>query len=399
LIERLIDVAAGKLGIAPFELRRRNLIPAEAMPFRTALTFTYDSGDFGGCMDRAAELAQFEAFPERREQSAARGKLRGIGVANAIEAAGGPFGNPRPESARLRLDPEGKVVVTSGTMSTGQGLETVMRQLAADRLQIGIEQTRYEQGGSRQLPFGRGSGGSSALCVGGPALLKAADMLIEKARALASITLEVSASDIDYGEGVFRVVGTDRVLGLADLARLAPCSGSHAASEQRLSAVAEFTPPAVTFPNGCHICELEVDPETGKVDVLAYVAVEDVGTVVNPTLLKGQIQGGIAQGLGQALKERIVYDDAGQLLSGSFTDYALPLAEDLPSFILESRPVPTKVNALGAKGAGEAGTVGSLAAAMNAVCNALAPHAIVDLPMPAAPSSIWKAIRAASQRT
>ena len=387
-LERTIDIAARELGLDPFELRMRNLIPPEAMPFRTALVFNYDCGDFAGNMTMAADLIDRPGFASRRAAAKARGTLRGLGFANPIEVAGGPFSRPGKDMSRITVDPDGMLTLACGIMSTGQGLETAMTQLVAERLGIPPERIRYRQGDTDSLPFGRGSGGSSSLAVGGAAVSVALDRLIEEARRRAADALEASAGDLVFGAGAFRVAGTDRAVELAALA---------GGEEGELSAEAEFLPPDVTYPNGCHACEVEVDPETGKVEVVDYAAVEDIGRVLNPLLVDGQMHGGIAQGFGQAVKEAIVHDGNGELITGSFNDYAMPLASDLPYFRLANREVPTAVNPLGSKGVGEAGTVGSLAAIMNAVCDALAELGVRHVDMPATPERVWSAIRAVKQ--
>ena len=399
-IERAIDVAARELGIEPFELRRRNLIPAEAMPYKTGFLFTYDCGDFAANMTAAARLADLDGFGRRREDAARRGRLRGIGIANPVEVAGGPYFRVGKDMARVALDPDGSVTLDVGAMSTGQGLETALPQLVADRLGVPVERVGFRQGDTEYLAFGRGSGGSSALCVGGAAVSVATDRVIEKARLIAAEALEAAARDIELMSGRFRIVGTDRSIGLDEIAAISrDPSRLPSGMAPGLSETAEFQPAAVTFPNGCHICEVEIDPETGTVELLAYNAVEDVGRVLNPMLVRGQLHGGVAQAVGQALGEQIVHDRAtAQLLTGSFMDYAMPRATDLPEIRLETREVPTAVNPLGAKGVGEAGTVGGLAATLNAICDALAPLGIRHLDMPATPQRIWAAISAQRNR-
>ena len=395
-IERAIDMAARELGIEPFELRRRNLVPPEAMPFKTGFLFTYDCGDFGANMTAAARLADLDGFVGRRADAVRRGRLRGLGIANPIEVAGGPYFRIGKDAARLTLAPDGAITLDVGAMSTGQGLETALPQLVAGRLGVPVERVRFRQGDTEYLAYGRGSGGSSALCVGGAAVSVATDRVIEKARLIAAEALEASAGDIELVDGRFRIVGTDRSIGLEEVAAIA----AHPARlppnvPPGLSELAEFHPAAVTFPNGCHICEVEIDPETGVVELIAYSAVEDVGRVLNPMLVGGQVHGGVAQAVGQAISEQIVHDRAtAQLLTGSFMDYAMPRATDLPEIRLETREVPTAVNPLGAKGVGEAGTVGGLAATLNAICDALAPLGIDHLDMPATPQRIWAAIAA-----
>lgn len=395
-IERLIDVAARETGRDPVALRRLNLIPPDAMPYKTPLVFTYDTGEFAANMDRAAELADLAGLPARRAAAARRGRLLGLGIANPIEAAGGPVSKPMKDTARVVVRADGGVELHSGAMSVGQGLETALPQLISVRLGIPLERIRYIQGDTDDLFFGRGNGGSSSLSVGGSAIARAVDLVLEKARALAADHLEAAAADLDYRDGAFTIAGTDRSVTLAALAALAEAapSDNFTGGDPGLSATGEFEPGTVTFPNGCHICEVEIEPETGVVELIRYVSVEELGNVLNPMLVEGQIHGGVAQGIGQAVKEQALYEaGSGQLITGSFMDYGMPLAVDLPSLRSDTRSVPTAVNPLGAKGVGEAGTVGALAATMNAVCDALAPLGVRHLDMPATPERVWRAIR------
>jgi len=392
VIERLIDRAAVELGIDKMELRRRNLIPAAAMPFKTGLIFEYDCGDFRANMEAAARRADVAGLASRKAEAARRGRLRGLGICNPIEAAGGPYGHPQPDQARLVLHADGTANLYSGAMSVGQGLETALPQMVAARLGLPIDRISYHQGDTSEAETGRGSGGSSGLCVSGAAVAQAVDETIEAGRTLAADHLETAVADLEFRSGNYVVAGTDRAVSLVDIAAKAVASGEH------LGGQARFQPPAVTFPNGCHICEVEIDPETGSVEVISYVAVEDIGRVLNPLLAHGQIHGGIAQGLGQALGEQVVYAPSAQLLTGSFMDYAMPRADGMPPITIEMREVPTKVNPLGAKGVGEAGTVGALSAAINAVCDALAPLGVHHLEMPATPYRVLAAIRKAATK-
>ncbi len=389
-IERIIDIAARELGISPYELRRINLIPPEAMPYKTALTFTYDCGEFEGNMQKAAELAELDSFAARRTEAAAHGKLRGIGLCNCIEVAGGPFLRPAKDQASLRLAEDGTLVLRSGSMSVGQGLETAFCQLVADRFGVPLDQVQYEAGDTDLLSGGKGNGGSGALCIGGAAVSLAVDKVIEKAKQIAAELLEAAEVDVTFDAGRFTIAGTDRSVSLAEVARAATVDGNE------LVESGEFTPTAVTFPNGTHICEVEIDPDTGVTEVVRYSAVEELGYVLNPMLVAGQTHGGVAQGVGQAMAEQILHDPhSGQMLTASFMDYQMPRADDLPDIRMATREVPTKVNPLGAKGVGEAGTVGAMAAAMNAVNDALAPLGIRHFDMPATPNRVWAAIAAA----
>jgi carbon-monoxide dehydrogenase large subunit len=392
-IERLIDVAAHERGISPYELRRRNLIPPTKMPYKTALTFTYDCGEFEGNMVMAAEMAELDGFPARRAEAATRGRLRGIGLCNCIEVAGGPFLRPARDQAALRIALDGTLVLRSGSMSVGQGLETTMTQLVAERFGVEIEQVRWEGGDTDLLPGGKGNGGSGALCIGGSAVMVAADKVIETARKVAAEVLEAAVVDIEFSAGRFRIAGTDRSVGLAEVARAAPVMPGE---EGGLTESGAFVPTAVTFPNGTHICEVEIDRETGETEIVRYSAVEELGRVLNPLIVSGQIQGGVVQGIGQALGEVIIHDpESGQMLTASFMDYQMPRAHEYPDFRLATREVPTSVNPLGAKGVGEAGTVGALGAAMNAINDALAALGIRHFDMPATPGRVWEAIRTA----
>ena len=394
-IERTIDLAAREHGFDPFELRVRNLIPPDEMPFPTDLVYTYDCGDFPGNMKRAAELIDRPGFPARKAAAKSRGKLLGIGFANPIEVAGGPVEKPGKDMSRITAHPDGTFSLECGIMSAGQGLETAMTHIAAVQLGISPDRITYAQGDTDRLPIGRGSGGSSAVAVGGSAVSVVVNLLIEAARERAANLLNVAADTLEFSAAAFRVIGSDRMLTLAEIATVGEQGPDGANHDPRLFAEAEFQSSGVTYPNGSHACEVEIDPETGDVKLMNYAAVEDIGRVINPMLADGQMHGGIAQGFGQAVKEVIIYDVSGELLTGSFSDYGLPLASDLPNLDLDFREIPTSVNPLGAKGIGEAGTVGALSAVMNAVCDALSAVGVTDLEMPATPLRVWSAIQAA----
>jgi carbon-monoxide dehydrogenase large subunit len=395
VIERMVDEAAAELGLDSVELRRRNLIPPEAMPFKTGLIFTYDCGEFAKTLDKALELADVAGFEQRRAISRAHGKLRGIGLSNTIErAAAGGF-----EAAELRFDRGGTVTLLSGSITQGMGHETIYKQLVCDRLGLHPDQVHYVQGDTEKVAIGEGSGGSRTATLGGSAVYLATEKIVAKAKAIAAHLLEAAEADIDFEDGVFAIAGTDRAVSLADIAATAwdPPSLPDG-MEPGLVASAAYSAKQQNFPNGTHICELEIDPDTGMVEILNYSVVDDVGTVLNPLLLEGQIQGGIAQGAGQVLMEDIHFDPAsGQLVTGSFMDYAMPRADDLSAIHCESSPVPTKTNPLGVKGAGEAGAVGAMPAVGNALVDALSPLGIRDLPMPASPERLWRAIRDAGR--
>jgi carbon-monoxide dehydrogenase large subunit len=390
-IERAIDVAAAQLGIDRVELRRRNLIPREAMPFCTGLVFTYDSGDFAKGMELALAAADWAGFAARKVAATARGRLRGIGIANAIEIAGGPARNPNEEGAEIRFDPSGNLTLLVGSHSHGQGLETAFRQVVQTVLGQKFDRVRVVMGDTDLVPHGRGTFGSRSLMAAGGAIVRAAEEIIAKARRIAAHLLEAAEADIVFEAGEFSIVGTDRRLGFAAIAEAAYAAGRLPPGiPMGLAALNVSRPEDGTFPNGCHVAEVEVDPETGVVQLVRYVVVDDVGTVINPLLLNGQIHGGIAQGVGQVLLEDVRFDAAGQLLTASFMDYAMPRAADMPPIAVLSNPHPTTKNALGVKGAGEAGTVGALPVVVSAVCDALG---VVHIDMPLTAERVWRALR------
>ena len=395
-VERLIDYAARRLGMPPQELRRRNFIKPEAMPYQTPLGLNYDSGDFAHNMDQALAAADLAGFPARRAAARARGRYRGLGHAVYIEQSG----FPPDEFAELRFDQSGTLTILMGTQSSGQGHQTAYAQLAAERLGIAPEKIRVLQGDTAAISFGRGTGGSRSLPVGGAALAQAADKLIAKGRRIAAHLFEAAEADIEFSDGVFTVSGTDRRLGIEEVARAAFNPAQQAPGvEPGFDESGHFTPPQPTFPNGCHVCEVEIERETGHIEIVRYLVVDDFGTVINPLLLGGQVQGGVAQGVGQAMLERTVFDpDSGQLVTGTLTDYALPRAEDLPAIEFAYNVVPCRTNPLGVKGAGEAGAIGAPPALVNAVVDALAELGIDHLDMPLTPELLWRAIRAAEGR-
>ena len=389
-IERVIDTAADELGIDPAELRRRNYIAPETFPFTTGLVFTYDSGEFETNMDRALALVDYEDRDARRANAESRGKLLGIGISNVIEQSAGGF----PEWAQIRFDPSGSLTLTMGTHNHGQGHETVFRQILSDKLGLEFEQVRISQGDSDEVMAGTGTFGSRSSGVGGASIAMAADKVIDRCRKIAAHKLEAAEEDIEFADGTFTVAGTDRKIGLVEAAKLAQSFLTVPPGfEPGINEWAAWTPPAPTFPNGCHVCEVEVDAETGVVEILRYAAVDDVGTVLNPLLMEGQLHGGIVQGVGQILMENVVWDrESGQLIAGSFMDYTMPRADDLPSFEMEINEVPTPTNPLGIKGAGEAGCVGAMPALMNAIVDALSPLGVAAIDMPASPETVWRAI-------
>ena len=384
IVERLIDTAAREIGVDRAELRRRNMVPSSAMPYMTPVGKLYDSGEFAHVLDVALARAGWADFAGRKAESAARGMRRGIGLAYYLEATGG---SPS-ERAEIRFADDGFVDVLVGTQSTGQGHETAYVMLTSQRLGVQAEKIRVVQGDTDAIPMGGGTGGARSLYTEGTAIYASADRVIEHGKRAAALTLEAAEADIEFSEGHFVVTGTNRgidILSLAADQRRRAAAGQQAVS---LNAAEVTRVSAHTFPNGCHIAEIEIDPETGVVAVLRYVVADDVGRAINPMIVHGQVHGGVAQGLGQALLERTAYDaESGQLLSGSFMDYALPRAEDLPDIEVELVEVPCVTNALGVKGAGEAGAVGSPPALINAVVDALDGR-VVD--MPATPEVIWR---------
>jgi carbon-monoxide dehydrogenase large subunit len=382
LIERLVDTAARQLGVAADALRRRNFIKPSAMPYATATGKTYDSGEFAGHLKRAQDIADWAGFGRRLKASRKAGWLRGIGIATYIEACGASGA----ETAHVRLDEDGGVTVLIGTQSTGQGHHTAYAQLIAERLGVPPTRVRTIQGDTDLIATGTGTGGSNSIPCGGASVAGAADKLADKLTALAADALEVAAGDLEIADGVVRVAGTDRAISFAELAR-------HY-GKGRIATEDAFTPQVATFPNGTHLAEIEIDPETGAVRLLNYVVVDDFGVTLNPLLLAGQVHGGAVQGIGQALLEKAVYDvGSGQLLSATLLDYAIPRADDIPAFTFETRNVRCRTNPLGVKGAGEAGAIGSCPAVINAILDALwRAHRVRHVEMPATPERLWAAI-------
>src|SRR5262245_26397103 len=389
VIERLVDLAADQLGIDAAELRRKNYIPPAALPFKTALTFTYDSGEFEKSMDMALKLADFAGFEKRRTQSRKQGKLRGIGLSNTIErAAAAGF-----EGAEIRFDKSGTVTLLAGSVTQGQGHETIFKQITCDRLGLDPSDVHYVQGDTDQVFIGEGTGGSRSATIGGSAVDMAAEKISAKGKQIAAHLLKVDAADVNFTDGVFSSPKTNRTLTIKEVAKEATDPAKlPKGMDVGLIATATYVAPVQNFPNGCHICELEIDQDTGSVEIVRYSVVDDVGTVLNPLLLKGQIVGGVAQGVGQILMEDIQFDGDGQILTGSFMDYAMPRATDISAVEVKSNPVPTATNPLGVKGAGEAGCVGAMPAVANALVDALSHLGVRHIEMPATPERLWRAI-------
>jgi carbon-monoxide dehydrogenase large subunit len=394
MIERLIDIAADAMKIDPAELRRRNTIPPDRMPYKTPLTFTYDSGRFEENMNRAMMLADWAGFEARRKEAAKRGKLRGLGLSNTIEQAA----DPTYETAEIRFDPLGGMTFVTGSISHGQGHNTVQTQILVDRLGVDPDRIKFIQGDTDAVAFGMGTGGSRSTTMSGGAIVMVAEKVIAKAKKLAAHMLEAAESDIEFKDGRFAIAGTDRALGIHEVAKSAfALNKLPKGMEPGLYETATYRASSGNFPNGAHICEVEIDPDTGATELVGYAVVDDVGTVINPMLVKGQIMGGIAQGMGQVLMEDKAYDEGGQVISGSFMDYAMPRAENFCPVTIEDNPVPTPTNPLGVKGAGEAGTVGSLSAGVNAIVDALSVLGIRHIDTPCTPYRVWQAIQAAKR--
>lgn len=395
-MERLVDAAAAELGIDRLALRQRNQIRPQELPYKTASAVTYDSGDFAALTRQAFELADGANFPQRRRDSHARGKLRGLGIGNFLEVTA----PPSKELADIRFNADGTVTLLTGTQDFGMGHATTFAQVLSDRLGVPFEKISLLQGDSDRLVAGGGSGGSKSIMHTGTAIVEAAAKIVARGKELAAHVLEASSADIVFERGHFVIVGTDRAISIMDLAKrlqdglnLAP----QLPQSLDLTHVSDG-PGASTFPNGCHIAEVEIDPETGLASLVKYVCVNDFGTVINPMIVAGQLHGGVAQGIGQALMELAVYDADGQLLTGSFMDYAMPRAADVPFFTLADHPAPAQTNPLGVKGCGEAGCAGALTSVMNAVIDALAERGVRHLDMPLTPFRIWQALHSAPTR-
>ena len=384
VMERLIDLAARKTGIDRADLRRRNLVPASAMPYRNPFGMVYDSGDYHACMESALRLGDWDGFPLRRQEALARGKRRGIGLANYVDTA---TGVPR-ERAEITVLPEGVVEVAIGTTSQGQGHETSFAQLMTAFLGVPFESIRLVTGDTDRVSVGGGAHSGRALRMGSVVMMNASRDIVEKARRVAGPLLNAAPDALSFQGGRFIVPGTDRSIGLFDVA---------AASNEALAAVSDEVFNIASFPYGSHVCEVEVDPETGMVDIVSYAAVDDVGRAVNPTIVHGQVHGGIVQGVGQALLEQIVYDpDTGQMLSASFMDYAMPRADKFPFFRTEISEVPSPTHPLGIRPGGEGGTTPALGVVINAIVDALAEYGVTHIEMPATPERVWRAINGRS---
>ena len=391
-MERLVDTAAREMNIDRIELRRRNHITPDQFPYKAPSTMLYDSGAFPTILDKALALGDWDNFASRRSQSRARGKLRGRGIGQYLEVTA-PANN---EMGGIRFETDGTVTMISGTLDYGQGHWTPYAQVLVDKLGVPFDKIRLVQGDSDQLLAGAGTGGSRSAMNGGGAIAAAGTEVIEKGRKIAAHVLEAAVADIEFSRGRFSIAGTDRGIGIMDLAEklhAGPALPDGIPATLDVSLIFPGVPSA--FPNGCHVAEVEIDPQTGEIDVIKYNMVNDFGVLLNPMLVEGQAHGGIVQGIGQALMEAVAYDEDGQFLTGSYMDYALPRADQAPPFVFQSHPVPARTNELGAKGCGEAGCAGALPAVMNAVVDALAEFGISHIDMPATPERVWAAIRAA----
>jgi carbon-monoxide dehydrogenase large subunit len=405
LLERIVDLAADELGMDPAELRRRNFIPRDAFPYQTPVALQYDSGDYQTTLELALEAAGYQGFEARRQEAARRGKLRGIGLATYIEACGiapsavvGSLGARAGlfESAEVRVHPTGSVSILTGSHSHGQGHETTFSQLVAEGLGIPIESIEIVHGDTAKIPYGMGTYGSRSLAVGGTAIVKAMDKVVAKGRKIAAHLLEASEADVEFKDGQFTVAGTDRSKSLAEVALTAyvPHNFPHEELEPGLDETAFYDPKNFTFPSGAHIAEVEIDPDTGHLTIVNFTASDDFGRIINPMIVAGQVHGGLAQGIGQALLEGCVYDqETGQLLTGSYNDYAMPRADDLPNFALSTNVTLCTHNPLGVKGCGEAGAIGAPAALANAIVDALKPLGVKHVEMPATSEKLWRVIQ------
>ena len=403
LVERTVDAAARQIGMDPAEFRRINFIPKDAFPYQTAVALQYDVGDYEAPLDKALEMINYSGFEARRKEAANRGKYRGIGLSSYIEACGlapsavaGALGAKVGlyESASVRVDPTGTVNVFTGTHSHGQGHATTFAQIVADKLGVDINSVEIIHGDTNKIPFGMGSYGSRSLAVGGSAIAKAVDKVIEKGKIIAAHLMEASDSDVEFADGKFTVSGTDmnKAFGEIALAAYVPHNYPHDRLEPGLEETAFYDPLNFTYPSGTHIAEVEIDPATGVVSVVDWACCDDFGNLVNPLIVEGQVHGGIAQGIGQALLENAHYDETGQLVTASYMDYCMPRADDLPNFNVDYTVTACTHNDLGVKGCGEAGAIASPPALINAVINALSPLGVSDMSMPATPEKVWRAI-------
>jgi carbon-monoxide dehydrogenase large subunit len=408
VVERLVETAAREMKLDPAEIRRRNFI--RQFPYQTPVALQYDTGNYEATLDAAMKMADVAGFAKRKEEAAKRGKLRGLGYAAYIEACGiapsavaGSLGARAGlfEAGEIRVHPTGSVTVFTGSHSHGQGHETTFAQVVADRLGMAVENVDIVHGDTSKILFGMGTYGSRSIAVGGTAIVKALDKIIDKGKKIAAHLMEASEGDVEYDKGVFKVAGTDKQKAFGEIAFAAyvPHNYPHDKLEPGLNENAFYDPSNFTFPAGSYVCEVEIDPDTGVTRIVNFTAVDDFGKIINPMIVEGQVHGGLTQGIGQALTEGCHYDpDSGQLVTGSFTDYCIPRADDVPSYQIDTRETPCTHNPLGVKGCGEAGAIGAPAAVMNAITDALWSMGIKDIPMPATAQTVWKAIQSASKK-
>src|SRR5947208_10944759 len=393
-MERLIDRAAEEVGINRLTLRKRNFIKPAQMPFAASSGVTYDSGDFQGVFNKALEISDHANFAKRKKESRKRGKLRGIAVGSYLEVTAPPSG----ELGKITFEPDGSVKLTTGTLDYGQGHATPFAQVLSAQLGVPFEKVTLEQGDSDLVRFGNGTGGSRSITATGQAIVEASALVIEKGKRAAAHLMEASEAEIEFAQGRFTIAGTDRSIGIMELVQRVREVKMPEAVPLSLDVDHATKDTPSTFPNGCHVAEVEIDPDTGDVQIVRYFAVNDFGTVVNPMIVAGQLHGGVAQGIGQALMEEVSYDSSGQPITGSFMDYALPRAEDIPPMEVGDHPSPAKSNPLGTKGCGEAGCAGSLVCVVNAVIDALSEYGITDIDMPLTPERVWRAIQEAKAK-
>ena len=407
ILERLVDRAAREMGIDQVEIRRKNFIQPDQFPYQTPVALEYDSGDYEATLASALKGADVDGFEARKAEAAKNGKLRGLGYSTYIEACGaapsaiaGALGARAGlyESANVRVHPTGSVTVFTGSHSHGQGHETAFAQLVSEQIGVDLENVEISHGDTDQIPFGMGTYGSRSLAVGGSAIVKALDKIIDKSKKIAAHMMEAAEGDIEFENGTFKVSGTDKSMEFGEVALSAYVPHNYPLDvlEPGLEESAFYDPANFTYPAGCHICEVEIDPNTGLVEVVNFSASDDPGIVINPIIVDGQIHGGLAQGIGQALLEGCVYDDNGQLITGSYMDYTMPRADDLPSYVVSTEASKCTHNPLGVKGVGEVGSIGSTPAVINAIVDALSELGVKDVPMPATPQAVWRAIQEAS---
>ncbi len=387
-IERLVDKAAEELNIDPIEIRKLNLIKEKQMPFTGPTGLVYDSGNFEINLQDCLKKSKINSFEKRKERSKLKGYLRGIGISVYIEATAGGV----PETSKIDVNPDGTVDVYTGALAQGQAHETTFSQIVADKFGVDIDKINVFQGNSNLLAKGGGTGGSRSAYSAGGAILASTESIIEKSKLKASDFLEVKPDDLEFSEGNFTIKGTDKKISIFDISKKIMNETSEEEHNKKLSTFDSYTSGGPTFPNGCHVVEVEVDPETGFSRIDKYTVIDDFGVVLNPMIVEGQIHGGIAQGIGQALLEDTIYDETGQLVTGSFMDYTMPRADNVPSIDISMNSFPCKTNPLGVKGAGEAGTTGATGAVINAIMNALSPLGVSHIEMPATPQRIWESI-------